>query len=81
MSKWWCDGTLRQTYVTQHLRAAADACGKVRTSALTAINSISAPLLRSPAKVITLHANLWELNPRPFSVARSGVDEVWSQKI
>ena len=41
---WWWGGTLRQTYVTQRLRTAANSCGKMRNSALVAGDPTSSHL-------------------------------------
>ena len=41
---WWGGGTLRQTYVTQRLRTAANSCGKMRNSALVAGDPTSSHL-------------------------------------
>jgi len=49
---WWWGGTLRQTYVTQRLRAAANSCGKVRNPAPTADNPTSSTLAGSPTERI-----------------------------
>ena len=49
---WWWGGTLRQTYVTQRLRTAANSCGKVRNPAPTANNPTSSAWPRSRAKHI-----------------------------
>jgi hypothetical protein len=38
---WWWGGTLRQTYVTQRLRTAANSCGKVQNPAPAANNRIN----------------------------------------
>lgn len=54
--RWWWGETLRQTYVTQRLRTAANSCGKVRNPAPTAVNPISAARPRSPDKCITRDA-------------------------
>lgn len=50
--QWWWGGTLRQTYVTQRLRTAANSCGKVRNPAPTANNPTSSARPGSPAKYI-----------------------------
>ena len=55
--KWWWGGTLRQTYVTQRLRAAANSCGKVRNPAPTAEGPISSARPRSPDKCIVQDAS------------------------
>ena len=49
---WWWGGTLRQTYVTQRLRAAANSSGKVRNPAPTADNPTSSNLAGSPTERI-----------------------------
>lgn len=54
---WWWGGTLRQTYVTQRLRTAANSCGTVRNPALVAVNPTSSAWLGSPAKCITQDAS------------------------
>jgi len=50
---WWWRGTLRQTYVTQRPRTAANSCGKVRNPALHACNPTSSALSRSSVQGIT----------------------------
>ena len=54
---WWWGGTLRQTYVTQRLRTAANSCGTVRNPALVAVNPTSSAWPGSPAKCITQDAS------------------------
>ena len=54
---WWWGGTLRQTYVTQRLRTAANSCGKVRNPAPTANNPTSSARPGSPAKCIRQDAS------------------------
>ena len=54
---WWWGGTLRQTYVTQRLRTAANSCGKVRNPALVIGNPSSSAQPRSPAKCIRQDAS------------------------
>ncbi len=50
-------GTLRQTYVTQRLTAASNACEKVRNPAPTANNPTSSAWSRSPVQGITEDAS------------------------
>jgi len=54
---WWWGGTLRQTYVTQRLRTAANSCGKVRNLAPTPNNPTSSARPGSPAKCIRQDAS------------------------
>lgn len=50
-------GTLRQTYVTQRLRTAANSCGKVRNPAPTSDNPTSSARPRSSAKCLSQDAS------------------------
>ena len=54
-SRW--GGTLRQTYVTQRLRSAANSCGKVRNPAPTPNNPTSSAWPRSSAKCLSQDAS------------------------
>lgn len=54
---WWWGGTLRQTYVTQRLRTAANSSGKVRNPAPTANNPTSSARPRSSAKCLSQDAS------------------------
>lgn len=54
---WWWGGTLRQTYVTQRLRTAANSCGKVRNPAPTSDNPTSSARPRSSAKCLSQDAS------------------------
>ena len=57
LGKWWWGGTLRQTYVTQRLRTAANSSGKVRNPAPTANNPTSSARPRSSAKCLSQDAS------------------------
>ena len=54
---WWWGGTLRQTYVTQRLTAAANSCGKARNPAPSTDNPTSSARPGSPAKCIMQDAS------------------------
>ena len=55
--RWWWGGTLRQIYVTQRLRTAANSSGKVQNPAPTANNPTSSARPRSSAKCLSQDAS------------------------